>query len=117
MKTQKNNPFEKIKASYKMPDDYFQNLETKLLKNERKTFHIGKYSSKLMLAAGIILLLGLGYVKFTDYSLPSVVKPTDSLQTGKEQMSSDPLYGIDDEEIMEFLDYNMDESDLSTITE
>ena len=115
MKTDKNitSQLEKLKSAYKVPDDYFQNLEKKMQKQPkiRKSFRIKHYASKLMLAAGLILLISLGYMKFSDYSKVSINSQPDSLQVSK-AISVSPLDGISDDEILKYLDDNMDIDDI-----
>ena len=107
--------FEKLKTAYQVPDDYFQSLETKILKKKKpaKVVSIRKYTSKLMVAAGITLLLSLGYIKLTQYKNLPVVHPSDSLHISR-HLAVDPLSDISDDEILEYLDDNMDVDDLVT---
>ena len=115
MKTDKNieSQLEKLKSAYEVPNDYFQKLEKKMLKQPevRKSYHIKHYASKLMLAAGLILLISLGYMKFSDYSKVSITSQPDSLQVSK-AVNVSPLDGISDDEILEYLDDNMDIDDI-----
>ena len=101
MKT-KNNieaEFKKLKQAYKVPDNYFENFEPPKPK-ALKIMNLHAYKRTLAIAAGLLLIVSLGYKVLHwqhTQQLPKI--PQSQLNNNQQDLFKD----ISDDEIIDYL--------------
>jgi hypothetical protein len=117
MKKQTNieKQLNRLKSGYKMPDNYFESFETKMLaktnemSKKRKIFSIKNNLAKMMIAASIMLMISVGYYQYQS-NLNRNYLVFDTINKQKQTIVQDDLFSdLTDEEIIEYL---TDENDL-----
>ena len=105
------NKLNQISSVYKVPENYFKDFETKTLieTKKTKTISIKKYIGKMMIAASVLLMISIGYYKYSS----GVKSHAQALDTIHKQLNTivqnDNFDDLTDDEIIEYL---ADENDL-----
>ena len=85
-----------IKENYKVPEGYFENLS---FKKENTKTKIIRFPQKLMLVAGILLILVVGYVLNTQKN----TKDINNQSITNVVSGDDALNNLTDDDIIEYL--------------
>ena len=107
------NQLENLKSGYRVPKDYFDNLEINF-EPKRKKHSLLKPISKWMIAASVLLFVGMGYVKLrhTDKIDIRRIDTIEVTQKTSKQADNQLFNDISDDEI---IDYLSDENDLDEL--
>ena len=97
---------ENFNRHYKIPEDYFLQLENKGIPAEKKRIRLLRYKRIIMAAAVFLLLFGLGKNLFPSRTIPTASVDTTGVYTNEFQTGTQndtDLSDIPDEVIEEYL--------------
>jgi len=106
-----------LKQSYKVPENYFEQLVKDSLKEEEsdRVVPIRKYISKMMIAASVLALISFSFIQYSNMAKQHNNNSLDSINRMPQiSETSDLLSGISDDDITEYM---IDETDMESYIE